>query len=208
MSYAINIEINGFVFQFGEMGYQSNGIGCFVSFSDQKIKEAIESENPELNKAIKELLNQSQELDALYTMTHFTHYQLQGNDWRHLKDYYSFNSLQKFSDQASIVLKSKHADERQINTAKTLLDVLNGTYIAPPPIEKSPEQKARSSFEKKRDKLRLKLVIRDTYKCVDCGMTKDNSLCIAQKVKDSYNYELDNLILRCRGCLNRSNNKK
>lgn len=207
MSYAINIEIDGFEFQFGHMGYCNRGLGCFVNFTNTEIKCAIESSDELFYKAIKKLFNKSEELHALYTFENFEHYELQGGGWKNLLQHYSFENLEYFKSQAIMVLSSKQADLYQLKMAQTLLDVLNGKYKYPPVPEKSPEEKARSSFENKKDKLRLKLVIRDTYRCVTCGKNKEGSLCISQKSKDLYDYDLDNLILLCRGCFNRHNKK-
>lgn len=204
MSYAINIEINGFQFQFGNMGYDWRGLGSFVNFSNTKIKSAIENDDPLFYESLKELFNQSDELHALYTFEHFEHYELQGNGWKALTDHYSFDTLENYKSLAIIVLNSNKSNQRQLKTAQTLLDVLSGKYKYPPSPEKSPEEKARSSFENKKDKLRLKLVIRDTYRCSDCESNKEGSLCIDQKVKDIYNYDIENLLLRCRKCFNKA----
>ena len=202
MSYAINIEVDGFEFQFGCMGYLFPGLGAYINFYDPKIKTAIENKDPVFFEAIKSLLNESAELHALHTFSNFEYYYLQGNGWEILTTYhYSFDDLEKLKKQAYLVLESKRADKDQRKTAQTLLDVLSGNYKFPPPPEKSPEEKAKATFDRKRDKIRLKLVVRDGYKCVNCGEDKENSLCLTQKVKDPLNYELDNLHLKCRKCM-------
>ncbi|MCF1193259.1 hypothetical protein LRR18_16840, partial [Mangrovimonas sp. AS39] len=62
-------------------------------------------------------------------------------------------------------------------------------------------------YEKRKPKLRIKLVIRDGYKCDNCGKDKEDSLCVIQKEVHNTNYELDNLILRCRSCMNKLKKK-
>lgn len=201
MSYAINIEIDGFEFQFGDMGHFNKGIGTYINFYNPAIKIAIEKDDPKFFIALKKLFKQSEEFDSLYTLTNFEYYYLQGNGWSSLMQDYSFDNLENFKRQANIVLNSKHATNDQLINAQTILDVLSGNYKFPPEPEKSPEEKAKSAFDRKKDKIRLKLVIRDGYKCHDCGQDKENSLCIIQKEKDPLNYELENLHLKCRRCM-------
>lgn len=207
MSYSIKIEINGFDFQFGDMGFPISGLGAFISFNDPKIEKAIANDDPEFYSAIRGLLNSSEEFDALYTMAHFEHYHLQGHGWKALTDHYNFSSLEKFKRQAEIVLDSENANDDQRITAQTLLDVLNGDYQYPQPPEKSPSEKAKASFENKKPKLRLKLTIRDGYQCDNCSKDTEGSLCIMKKDTEIDSYELDNLILRCRGCINKLKKK-
>lgn len=206
MSYIINIDINGFNFQFGDNPF-GQGLCAYINFDDDQIQEALDSQDSEFFEALKKLCDQREEIHALYTMTHFEHYNLQGHGWRALHEHYNFNSLQNFKRQADIVLASDNATDHQIKTARTLLDVLNGDYKYPKPPEKSPAEKARASFEKKKPKLRLKLTIRDGYKCDNCSKNTEDSLCIMKKDNDVDSYELDNLVLRCRSCINKLKKK-
>jgi len=151
MGYVINIEINGYEFQFGNMGYQMGGLGPFIRFDDQKVQDAIINDDPGFYSAIKELLNRRDELDALYTMTNFDIYNLQVHGWRFLTDNYPFNSLEDFKRKALIVLESEKANDDQLRTAKTIIDVLNGDYKFPPPPEKSPEKKANEVLSLKKN---------------------------------------------------------
>ncbi len=206
MSYIINIEINGYTFQFGDNPF-NYGVGTFINFHDDKIKEAIDTQNPDFFEALNQLFLKSEELDALYTITNFEHYNLQGHGWAALEEHYSFNDLEIFKRKALIVLSCNEANPEQLETAQTIIDILNGEYIFPPPPEKSPEKQAKALFQKKKSKLRLKLTIRDGYKCIDCGLDRENSLCIVQNKIDAFNYEVENLILRCRSCMNKAKKK-
>ncbi|CZL44862.1 HNH endonuclease (plasmid) [Legionella pneumophila] len=208
MSYSMNIEVNEFPFQFGRMAYQTPSIGIFIDFSNVKIKEAIETGNENFYNAIKSVLSQGDEIDALYEMTNFEHYALQGHGWRALTEYYDFASLEKFKFQAELVLASKHANEEQLRVARTIIDVLNGTYKFPPPPERSPEEKAKAAFERKKPKLKLKLTIDRGYKCDQCGNSTENSLCLIRRDNSILNYEIDNLVLRCRKCMNKMRSKQ
>jgi hypothetical protein len=208
MSYVINIEINGFTFQFGDMGYPSVGHGAFINFSDPSILEAIQNNNALFFEALRDLLSKGDELDALNTMEDFEHYYLQGHGWHTLIDNYGYKSQQNFERKAKLVLQSDLSDENQKITAQNIIDVLNGDYIRPPIPQKSPAEKAHISFVRKKPKLRTKLVIRDGYKCDNCGKDKEDSLCIIQKTQDELNYELENLTLRCRSCMNKMKKKK
>ena len=136
MAYIINIEINGYNFQFGNLDY-SGGIGAFIKFDDLKIKDAINKDELSFYSAIKELLNCSDELDALYTMSNFENYTLQGNDWRALLSYYSFNLLEEYKRKALIVLYSNKSIDYQIEISSKILDILNGDFYFPPPAYKS-----------------------------------------------------------------------
>ena len=208
MGYLINIEIDGYEFQFGELNHHTSGKGVWIDFDNDEIKKAIENKTPELLSAIVKLFDQHEELDALITMNSFEHYYLQGHGWHSLVHNYKFSGLEKFKKQAEIVLNSKRADAEQIRIAQTIIDVLNGDYEAPPPREKSPEEKARASFERKRDKLRLKITIERGYKCDQCSKSDEGSLCIIRKDNSVVNYDIDNLVLRCRSCINKMKKKK
>lgn len=206
MGYCIDIDVNGFKFQFGEITL-SRSLGVFIDFEDEKIKYAIDTKCTDFLNAIQSVFSMSGELDALYTMTNFERNYLQPHGWDSLKRDYNFNGLEEFKRKALIVLGSSNANEQQLNSARTIIDVLEGNYIHPPKPEKSPEQKARDAFERKKSKLRLKLTIRDGYKCCDCGLDKENSLCVVQKQVDNFNFEADNLVLRCRSCMNKARKK-
>ena len=208
MGYLIKIESDGYEFQFGEMGYPSVGKGVWINFDEDKIKKAIVSSDPEFLSALVKVFEQHEELDALYTINNFEYYHLQGHDWHILKENYSFSSLVAFQKQAEIVLKCPAANEDQLRIAQTIIDVLNGSYRAPPRPEKSPEEKATSAFERKRDKLRLKITIERGYKCDQCEKSDEGSLCIIRKDESVVNYELPNLVLRCRSCLGKMKKKK
>lgn len=208
MSYALNIEINGYEFQFGDMAFPSCGIGAFINFNDPKIKAAIADQSTDFFDSLKSLFMQSEELDALYTINNFEHYFLQGHGWHSLTSDYGFKSQQRFHNQALIVLKGTMADESQRRIAETIIEVLNGNYRPPAPPEKSPEEKARASFERKKPKLKLKITIDRGYKCDICSNTTENSLCILRKDESICNYELENLVLRCRSCMNKLKKKK
>lgn len=197
----MNIELNGFNFKFGNFGNPIGGIGAFINFEDDKIKKAVSSGDDDLYSAICELLQCGEELDALYTITNFENYELQGHGWDSMQEHCSFKTLEEYKRKATVVLNSKKADADQLATAKTIISILDGNYIRPTPPEKSPEEKRKALFEKKKPKLRLSLVIRDGYKCVDCSGSQEGSLCIVQKNVDLDNYEVDNLVLKCRKCM-------
>jgi hypothetical protein len=207
MSYAIEVEINGFEFQFGDMGYHTSGVGVYINFEDEKIREAIKNDDPLLLSAIKELFVEGEEIDALFTMDSFENYELRGRDWNSFLDHNSFNTLENFKRKALIVLESDQANDKQIRIAQTIIDVLNGDYVIPPPPEKSPEEKQKMEFNKRKPKLKLKLVIANGYKCDQCSTTVENSLCVMRKNESLLNYDIDNLVLRCRRCINKMKKK-
>lgn len=127
------------------------------------------------------------------------------------KDYFrscDFKELSKLKVQAELILNNQDScSPRAINNAKIVLECLNGNYPPTYYKEKTPEEKAKASYERKKPKLRTKLVIRDGYKCDNCGKDKEDSLCIIQKEAHNTNYELNNLTLRCRGCMNKMKKK-
>jgi hypothetical protein len=202
MSYVINIDINGFTFYFGNYTYNWN-IGLIIDFNELDVLESIANGDPAFFESLAELATKKEELIALHTIERFEHYILQGHPWETLTKYKNFSSLQGYKIQADFVLKSKFATNKQIITAQTIIDVLNGNYKAPPRPEKSPEEKAKNAFQWKKEKLRLKLAVERGYKCDNCGDDKENSLCIIRKDESICNYELENLVLRCRKCLNK-----
>jgi hypothetical protein len=202
----MNIEVNGFEFQFGDMGYCESGIGIYINFENEKIKDAIKNENPLLLSAIKDVLNDGEELDALYTIDLFENYELRGG-WRSFLEYNSFTTLENYKRKALIVLGSEHANEEQTRVAQAIVDVLNGDYVIPPPPEKSPEEKQKIAFDKSKPKLRLKLTIERGYKCDQCSKSVENSLCVMKKDESLLSYEINNLVLRCRSCINKLKNK-
>jgi len=203
MGYVINIEINGYEFKFGYLGYPYGGLGVYIDFDNEKIKRDISLKSDDLLEAIKELFHCSAELDALYTITNFEMHELQGRGWEALTQYNSFNTLERYKQKALIVLNSKIADAEQLATASTIISILEGNYIFPPPVEKTPEQKAKIAFDKNKNRLKLKLTVKLGYFCDNCATNKENSLCLVQKTKDPFNYDLENLTLRCRGCINK-----
>jgi 5-methylcytosine-specific restriction endonuclease McrA len=134
---------------------------------------------------------------------HYFHYQ-----WQEYFRDLSYSSLTTLKKQAEIILKnSERVNPRALKNSKMILECLKGNFPKRKFYEKTPEEKAKSNFEKKRDKLRLKLTIQNGYKCADCGKDDENSLCITQKEKSMLNYELDNLMLRCRKCMNKAKTK-
>ena len=207
MSYSINIESEGFVFQFGRMGFQTHAIGLFIDFEDPKIKDSIQNSPKIFLGAIKNILGQAEEIDALYEMQNFEYYTLQGHGWYALKHHYSFPYQERFKRQAEIVLSSERASEQQIETAKTIIAVLNGTFKFPPPPEKSPEEKARRKFENAKQRLKIKLVIERGHKCDNCDESGEGKLCLIRKDDLIHDYELQNLVLRCRICMNKLKSK-
>jgi hypothetical protein len=207
MGYQINIEVNGFELSFGNMG-MGYGAGLFIDFENEKIKEAIIADNPEFHDAINWVFNNHELIVAQYTMDNFEHYQLQGHGWQSLLENYNFTGLTRFKFQAELVLANEeHTSDYQRQIARTVLDTLNGNPPHYEPPEKTPEEKAKASFDRKKPKLRTKLVIRDGYKCDNCGKDKEDSLCIIQKEVHNTNYELENLTLRCRSCMNKMKKK-
>jgi hypothetical protein len=182
MSHTISVAINSYVFHYC-FNYDVRSRGIF-----------IDCENPE-------------ELHALLVFTNFEHYELQGHNWRRFYDDNSFESMQNYKRLAHIVLNSEMADEIQINTAKTVLSILAGTYQFPPEPEKSPEEKARRKFENAKQRLRTKLVIERGHKCDNCSESGDGMLCLIRKDDSIHNYEMDNLVLRCRRCMNKMKSK-
>lgn len=208
MGYQINIEVNGFDLSFGNMG-MDHGIGLYIDFENEKIKKAIEENDPTLTEAIQTMFNNHELLDAQYTMDSFEHYILQGHGWDSLMESYSFKGLSEFKYKAELILaNAEDTSDYQRQIAQTILDTLDGNGPRYERPEKTPEEKAKATFERKKPKLRLKLVMRDGYNCDNCGKDKEDSLCIIQKEKSDSNYELDNLTLRCRGCMNKMNRKK
>lgn len=207
MGYLINIDMDGFQLQFGSLEYNGIGKGIWIDFEDEKIKNAIESKDKKLFSSIFKVFAKHEELDALYTMNIFENYYLQGNRWDRLSETYNFEGLYNFKKKAELVLNSDMANEEQIRIAQTIIDVLNGNYRSPPKPQKSLEEKAKSAFEKKKNKLRLKLTIAYGYKCDQCSKNTEDSLCIIRKDDSVLNYDISNLVLRCRSCMNKMKKK-
>ncbi|HGC5632765.1 TPA: hypothetical protein ACIY9T_003261, partial [Legionella pneumophila] len=67
---------------------------------------------------------------------------------------------------------------------------------------------AKAAFERKKPKLKLKLTIDRGYKCDQCGNSTENSLCLIRRDNSILNYEIDNLVLRCRKCMNKMRSKQ
>jgi hypothetical protein len=205
---SINIDIDGFGFKYGYFNYPFYGPGLSINFNEEKVKYALENDIPSLLNAINNFLSKLEELDALFSMHNFELYSLHGRNWESLTTVNDFKSLIKIKKQAELVLNSQHADSKQLHIATTIIDVLNGNYISPPIPEKSPEEKAKAAFEKKRDKLRLKITIERGYKCDQCSKSDEGSLCIIRKDNSMLNYEIENLVLRCRSCINKMKKNK
>lgn len=208
MGYLLNIQIDEFELDFGDIGFAKYfGPGVWLNFEDPTIEEAIKNKSQNLLDALFKLYQQKDEIQALHMMDEFERYHLQGHGWRALIDNYDYPAQQNFHKQALLVVNSQRADASQIKTANTIIGVLDGTYKLPPPPEKSPQEKALASFQRKKTKLKVKLVIRDTYKCKYCGKNDEDSLCVIKKDRDNESYELDNLILSCRRCINMNRKK-
>ena len=207
MGYLAEVKINDFTFKVGNLDYPVFGFGAFINFEDEDINLAIKNGDDSFYSAIKALINMHEELDALYTMKYFRRDSLCGHEWYALKERYSFEYLEKFKRKALIVLNSKLADDDHRYNAQTIINILNGNLIPRRP-EKSPEEKAKSAFENKKPGLRLKLTIRDGYKCDCCSKNTEGSLCIIRKDNENDSYEIDNLLLRCRSCISKHKNKK
>jgi len=198
MAYTRKVKVNGFILSFGRMF--DGSLGVYINFEDEATKEPINNQDLKFFQSLKELSEISEELDAVYQMHGFEHYHLQGHGWHSLIRYHDFASQERYKKMAVLVLSSKIADEEDKKTAQTIIDVLSGNYKFPPPPEKSPEEKAKAAFDRKRDKLKLKIVVERGYKCDNCEHSVENSLCIIRKDEKIHNYEIENLVLRCRSC--------
>lgn len=208
MAYQIDLVVNGFNLGFGNMGL-GYGLGLFIDFTNDKIKKALEENDPTLTKAIQTAFSNHELIESQYMMDTFEVYYLQGHGWHSLMQNYPFRALCEFKEKAELILSNQdRTTDYQREVAQNILDTLNGNSPIYKQPEKSPEEKAKSSFERKKPKLRTKLVIRDGYKCDNCGKDKEDSLCIVQKEAHQTNYELDNLTLRCRSCMKKNKNKK
>lgn len=208
MNYSINLRVNGFIFQFGNISYQG-GLGLFIDFSDDLIKEAIKNNDKKLLEAFSEVINQSELLDAQYTMETFEHYYLQGQGYEYLNYNYRLNGLLELKQKAELIINNAiNCSEYEIKIANNILNTLDGRPPRKILPEKTPAQKAKAAFERKKEKFRLKLTIRDGYKCFKCGNDKENSLCVVKKDNLNESYDFDNLILKCRSCHTKESNKE
>lgn len=199
--------IDGVVIGLGAVGYHyEKGIVIYLSEGDAS--DYIENKDSSLVDIIHSVYSQRHILDAWSEMDNFEHYRLQGyGGWMSLKSDYNYQSQNEFHCQAKLVLEHDDSTEYQKKVAQTIINVLYGDYIEPEKPEKSPEEKAKAAFDRKKPRLRLKLVIRDGYQCDNCGSNKENSLCIVKKDESSTVLEMENLTLRCRSCMAKIKNK-
>jgi len=170
--------------------------------------DVIEKKDAKLLDIIFELHGARHILEAQDTMQSFERFVLQGSGWTALKLNYNYKSLNEFHVQAQMVLDEPTSTEHQREVAQKIIAVLCGDYVEPPPPEKSPEEKAKTAFQNKKPRLRLKLVIRDGYQCDICASDKENSLCIVKKNAASPVDEIENLALRCRSCMTKVRHKE
>lgn len=200
------INVNGFIFHFG-FNSSADGFGVFVDFEDGMVKGAIKNNDSKFFSSLQSLLSNSEELHAVYTMSIFEDHYTGHCGWGRLRDVYSFEDLENFKLQAQITLKSPIASEQAKKNSEKLIEELYKKYSPPAPKERTPEEEAKYVFGKNRGKIRLKIALRDGYKCFNCDHNKEDSLCIVQKDVDPFNYDLDNLFFRCRKCMRKYKNK-
>jgi hypothetical protein len=139
MNYVLEVTINGFDFQFGSNPFGEK-LGTFIEFTDKNIKGILDHANSKFFDALKQVMEQADELDALYTMRVFEQFYLQGQGWHTFFDHYSFSSIEKFKSKAIIALNSSMAKEEEISVANKIIDLLNGNYARPSPKNKTPQE--------------------------------------------------------------------
>ena len=211
MVYDEDYESNGFVFKAGLMTSRSV-LGICINLDDEKILQLVN--NPELlAECLQEIIP-----NIIFNEAHRELYHIadqngyRGQYYHQWEEYFSelgYQSLTKLKNQAELVLN--HCDEcdpRAVNNAKIVIECLNGNFPPRYVKEKSATEIAKASFEKKKPKLRLKLVIRDGYKCAFCAKDTEDSLCIVKRDYGNESLELENLILSCRRCINLNRKKK
>ncbi len=196
MSFQFKVTVNGFNFMFGNDLH--NNIGLFLNFSDPAIIHSIMHREKNFYDALMRAMEESELWESQYLMEVFEHYYLQ-HGYEALQDDYSFESLTNFKNKAELILSHEDSSDYQRKVAQRIVDTLQGRPPRSVRPEKSPEEKAKNKFNNAKPALRLKVTIRDGYKCELCGC--DNpGLALVKKDKNNDSYELDNLILRCRKC--------
>lgn len=175
--------------------------GVLIEFNEKNI-EAIRGHDLAIFDALNELYDSAEVIrafNAIYDMR-CCYRDCEFN----IRDFnMSFSGQKKLYDQANLVLNHASSNEDDKKMAASIIDNLENGPPPYKPVERTPEEKAKRAFDKRKPKIRLKLVIRDGYRCVHCGQDEEDSLCVVQKEKDDFNYELDNLVFKCRKCLNK-----
>jgi len=201
--YQDNFNINGF-----SLGYISdstlNAGSVVIEFNKPNI-EALEICDKDLFEAMLHVFSESGFISARNKINDFL-------CWHRLDETQeiastlvnirSFSAKKEVYDAAELIINSERDDISGDlkSMANTIICILNDGFTYEEKV-KTPEERAKASYERRKPKTRVKLVIRDGYKCVDCGHNEEDSLCITQKEKDALNYEIDNLHLKCRRCL-------
>lgn len=188
-------------------------LGICINIEDEEILHRLNNDPQSFIQCIKKIIP-----DVIFNQAHQKMYRLADNDgaregyWNQWQDYIGgcdYKKLSKLKNQAELILNNQEGCEpRAINNAKIVLECLKGNFPPRYVRIKSPEEIAKQLFEKKKPKLKLKLAIKEGYKCTHCGHDKEDSLCIIQKDKNIASYELDNLKLVCRSCINKHKTKK
>jgi hypothetical protein len=211
-NYENEYELNGISFIGGKITF-----GCFlgivINLEDESIIDLIYNNPKKLASCIKNLVPEIIFQEAhrkMHWLANEDGHLHHGSYWNQWEEYFSgksFKKLEKIKMQAECVLTNERSLPLAIKNAKIVLECLNGNFPERYVKEKSPEEKARAAFERKKPKLRLKLTIRDGYKCDTCSKDTEGSLCIIRKNNESDSYEIDNLLLRCRSCIRKHTNK-
>lgn len=205
--------VDGYVFRCGLLTTRSV-LGICINLEDEQILSLLD-EPEKLASCLKQIIPQlkfSEAHNTFYEMADDNGILRSGSYWRQWQEFIeekSYISLTQMKEQAQMLLNhSEHCEDRAIANAKIFLECLEGNYPERYHREKTPEENEKASFDKKKPKLRLKLTIRDGYKCDGCGKTKEDSLCVVKKDTMNSSIELDNLVLRCRPCINKLKSKK
>jgi len=201
--YQDNFYINGF-----NLGYISDSTlntgSVVIEFNKSNI-EALENCDEDFFTAIRHVFAESGFISARNKINDFLCWHRRDDTQgiaSTLFNIRSFSAQKEVYDAAELIINLDRDDISGDlkSMAKTIIHILNDEFVYKAKV-KTPEEKAKSSYERRKPKIRVKLVIRDGYKCVDCGHNEEDSLCITQKEKDALNFKIDNLHLKCRRCL-------
>ncbi len=205
---------NNFLFYGGKI--TTHGIlGICINLDDEKIIHLIENNPEKFLKCLKEIYPQVIRTEAHYNIHgiadengNLFHGHSYYDGWQDYFSCLSFSKLSKLKNQAELVLNDSGSNSQTLNNAMIVLNCLKGDFPPRYIREKSPEEIIKSKFERSKPKLRLKLTIKYGYACDICGQDKENSLCIIRKDDSMLNYDIENLVLRCRACINKIRHKK
>ena len=170
-----------------------------IYFNDKNI-ELLESKDSRIIDALCDVVKHKDYYYACHMILNFKEYY--NCEPQCLEQNYKSNAVLNVAKNCHIVIYEPNACEEYINLAK---DILNKCHNQEHSYqEKTPEEKKRSRFEKRRPKRFKELVKRDGYACMFCKKS-DVDLIIKRNVSfedlsDDIKEQTSQCELRCRKC--------